>query len=73
MQQLSLYRASFYGDNSKVMRLLSETNTPVDAGNDMGETALHCSCSGDHPKTTLLLLEGGANPNGMSWTISGII
>eukprot|EP00002_Diphylleia_rotans_P023208 TRINITY_DN4562_c0_g1_i5.p1 TRINITY_DN4562_c0_g1~~TRINITY_DN4562_c0_g1_i5.p1 ORF type:complete len:403 (-),score=62.37 TRINITY_DN4562_c0_g1_i5:823-2031(-) len=63
MSQLSLYRAAFHGDNSKVARLLKESDTHVDATNEIGETALHCGCSGDHPKTVLLLLDGGANPN----------
>eukprot|EP00002_Diphylleia_rotans_P036504 TRINITY_DN8050_c0_g1_i14.p1 TRINITY_DN8050_c0_g1~~TRINITY_DN8050_c0_g1_i14.p1 ORF type:complete len:502 (+),score=66.72 TRINITY_DN8050_c0_g1_i14:43-1548(+) len=63
MSQLSLYRASFHGDHEKVSRLLNESQTQVDAANDLGETALHCSCSSDNSKTTLLLLQGGANPN----------
>eukprot|EP00300_Choanocystis_sp_HF-7_P028567 c34302_g1_i1.p1 GENE.c34302_g1_i1~~c34302_g1_i1.p1 ORF type:complete len:588 (-),score=-33.45 c34302_g1_i1:12-1775(-) len=63
MSTSSYLRAAFLGMNDEIKKYVSKNPGNINAQNDEGESALHCSASGDNPQTTKLLLALGVNPN----------
>ena len=68
----ALFEAAKQGDSATVRRLIQEKTCAVDDVDEDKRTALHWSCSNNHPQVAKILLEElGANPNSLDdqlWT-----
>eukprot|EP00004_Rigifila_ramosa_P014141 TRINITY_DN3194_c0_g1_i1.p1 TRINITY_DN3194_c0_g1~~TRINITY_DN3194_c0_g1_i1.p1 ORF type:complete len:589 (+),score=143.02 TRINITY_DN3194_c0_g1_i1:184-1950(+) len=66
MTKKALFRAVFFGQDDKIVKLLEdpeETECGINVANEDSETVLHIACSANNPATLMMLLQRGADPN----------